>query len=236
MGNLERLRGICTRVIRRPNIGYDIGSYYAGWASLSPADLAGYRNIAFANDSVYGPIGSLNAFCRFIENMNYDMCGIVDSFERMYHIQSWFLVFKNNEMTIEYLNWFWQRFKFYNHRAIVIAFYEIGMTYLAIEYGLKVGAFAPYSKVRHQAELRSDELGYVSHTLCKAVSPMHYYWRLLIEDFSAPFLKRELLTENPRKIPDLAEIKKLAAERDYDIEMIAAHDTRNRWLRGNSAT
>jgi lipopolysaccharide biosynthesis protein len=194
-----------------------------GWKSLSIDELAAYSHIAFANDSVYGPIGSLDRFCQFLENTNYDMFGMTDSFEHMYHIQSWFLVFKNNDRASRFLTWFWRRFKFYNNRTIAIFFYEIGMTQLAIEYGLKVGAFAPYSRVRRLAEARMDELGYVSHTLCRTIDPTQYYWLILIENFDMPFIKRSLLSGNDFRIPDLVEVKAIAASRGFDISMIANH-------------
>lgn len=211
------------RVIIRQNRGYDFGSYFVGWQSVSETDLSFYKNVAFANDSVYGPIGSLDRFCRFINENDCDMVGLIDSFQFCYHLQSWFLVFSNNERSMQFLRWFWSRFKFYNSRSIAIAFYEIGMTQLAIEWGLKVRAFAPYGQVRRAAEARTEELGYIARTLYRNINPAQYYWRILIEDFSVPFVKRELVLKNPKKIPDVYKLTELAAARNYDIGMLPRH-------------
>ncbi|MEN9896984.1 MAG: hypothetical protein RLZZ66_633 [Pseudomonadota bacterium] len=77
------------RVIVRENIGYDFGS----WATvyqLCQAEFLGAKEVIWANDSMIGPLGSLENLLEKITASKADLWAITDSQEITYHFQSYF--------------------------------------------------------------------------------------------------------------------------------------------------
>lgn len=207
-GEVERLSIHCNDVILRENAGLDFGSWSAGFDKHAAA-ING--RLLLANDSVYGPIGSLlNALDR-LTAMPADFYGMVENAQIAPHLQSWFLLLEP---------WVVRSAAF---RAIlaqpfcamdkdeIIARGEIGLTCRLLAAGF-----------RYQALHRAQQ--YALAGRLHPVNPTHLLWRELLCDEGVPFLKVELLRANPLSIEDAAAILKLVKQIDPAIcPLIESH-------------
>src|ERR1700683_4387885 len=89
--DIKRLGADCVDVILRENLGLDFGSWAAG---LRKHRTAFGRRLLLANDSVYGPIGSLRAAFDRLTSVPADFYGMVENTQIAPHLQSWFLLFE----------------------------------------------------------------------------------------------------------------------------------------------
>ncbi|MBT8327958.1 MAG: rhamnan synthesis F family protein [Bacteroidia bacterium] len=191
----ESLSSLCAIVIQRQNIGYDFGSYATGYYELDPNKTT---ELLFCNDSVYGPFNSLLDVEAKMKQ--FDFWGITDSSEKGYHLQSYFLHF--NRRTI-------QNAKFHTFIGLIspekskrklIKKYELGLSKHLQKANLSCGSFisAPVilSKYSQNPEAHSN------------VS-IHFPEELI--DEGMPFIKKQVLTENPGN-KNLERLKKLLGE------------------------
>lgn len=176
----------CSDVIFRENTGLDFGSWSAGFAKHE-AEING--RLLLANDSVYGPIGSLATAFDRLTNMPADFYGFVESVESAPHLQSWFLLFEP---------WVVQSREF---RAILSQPFS-AMTKKEIiangELGLSerlVGASFKYT-----ALYQTSRSGVVARFF--PFNPTQMLWRELLVSDQIPFLKIELLRDNPINLED----------------------------------
>lgn len=187
---VERLRDDCSEVILRKNNGLDFASWSKGFAKHCGA-IGG--RLLLANDSVYGPIGSLHSALDRLTSVPADFYGMVESVEVAPHLQSWFLLFEpwvvqNAEFTAILA----QPFATMTKKEIITKG-EIGLSRRLIGAGF-----------RYRALYHSDRLGLISRL--QAINPTHLFWRELLFEHGVPFLKVELLRDNPLGIENAATI------------------------------
>lgn len=114
---------------------YDWGSYkYGYFIAKENYLLQGVDEVLFCNDSVYGPIFSLEPF---FEKMSYDDCDFWGMFENQYglekdvrepHLQSWFLLLKKNVINSDLFDDFICSVKHLENKKEIIQEYEISFT------------------------------------------------------------------------------------------------------------
>ena len=171
-----RLREQCRDVILRSNIGHDFGSWAIG--------LARHRQqvrgrLLLANDSVYGPVGSLRQSIEQLTAAPADFYGMVLSHEVAPHLQSWFLLFEPHVVGSE-------------------AFAEIFCQPVANR---------SRDDVIRELELRATSHLQSAGYRCRALfesgdrriigNPTVYLWRQLVEQDGVPFLKVAILRDDP---------------------------------------
>ena len=209
-----------TRVaVCRRNIGLDITSYILCLTHYSEI-VAEYDNVILLNDSITGPLFPLT---EIIEPMqHYDYWGLTDSYQHMYHLQSYFVGLSRDLITNSK---FQDLIKFYSHgkdKSAVIANGEIGISRFCIDSGVNIGVAYPYDKVakkwmkkyvtdQHYAALESHrhltpenrhiESVHSWLSVKESLNPTHHFWDVLIHDFGFPFVKNELYISNPANIP-----------------------------------
>lgn len=175
------LRGRCHDVILRENNGFDFASWSLGFAKH--CNRQGGR-LLLANDSVYGPIGGLAATLKRLTCKPADFYGMVESMEAAPHLQSWFLLFEpwvaRHEVIREFMA---QPFGKMNKKQ-VIACGEIALSRRLVAEGF-----------RYEALCRKDILGELPAR--HAINPMLVAWREVLFKQGVPFLKIELLRDNP---------------------------------------
>ena len=77
-----------------------------------------------------------------------------------------------------------------------------------------MGAYASYLDVVAKA----------SKKYLHPVNPTHFYWDVLIRDFGVPFIKIELIRDNPSKIENINEWMNLLRNyTNYEINLIKNH-------------
>ena len=185
--NPECLNGLADKIIDEPHDEYDFGSYKRGFLYLKDK-LDDFDELIFANDSCYGPLYPLKSVFDKMENETCDFWGITKNrfgiikinneyqFTKREHIQSYFLVFKQNIFKSETFQSFINSIKHYDNKNDIIANYEIGLTEILHSNGFSsnyyVKAFNQFSNI------------------------LIYFWRPLIEYFHMPFIKCIIL-RNP---------------------------------------
>lgn len=202
--HLKRIQPYIVRFIWRENIGYDFGSWYLGLMSLQKES----QRIVLANDSVIGPITDLSPIFKKMEK-NYAVWSMTDNHEYMHHMQSYFVVIETEALKKNFLDQFFSRYAILKDKWVLVQRFELGLTRLANEMNLKWGSFI--KSAQFQEKKRGQE---------PDRNPTHYYWDLLIEKFGYPFIKVDLVRDNP--IGDIRLYKKvleIAKSNHFDTEL-----------------
>lgn len=238
--SIDRISPLCGAILQRANVGMDFGAYKDGIGTLPRLDRL--EALLLANDSVYGPFHDLGDVIGRMNLAEAEVWGITDSWERRFHLQSYFLLFGRRALNHEAFRQFWNGVRYVQAKSWVIGHYEIGLTQHLVRGGLRCRALFPYraaattmlATLRRQAaeeafvpsERRQDFLA----ALVKAVDygiPMnssHFFWDHLIVKMGCPFLKRTLLRENPARIPGLVYWQEvIQSATKYDTDLIARH-------------
>lgn len=182
---LSRLDGITIKYGCGKHGEYDFGSYKRAY-KLAANDLGKYDQLILANDSCYGPFYPLDELLEEAGSNNNDYWGLTRYKARSYgnieHLQSYFLVLNKKVFnSINFENFILSVEKKSSKKEIIQC-YEIGLSKLLDDLNFKRGS-----------KLKSNNLNiaYMSNCL------------ILIKDSKFPFVKRELLSENPYNSPDL---------------------------------
>jgi len=178
--DIERLLVDCCDVILRENAGLDFASWSAGFAKHGPT-IGG--RLLLANDSVYGPIGSLSAALDRLTRQPADFYGMVESIEVAPHLQSWFILLEPSVVaSAMFTSILAQPFPAMTRRQIVLNG-EIALSRRLMQAGFQYG-------VLH----RNDQFGLPPR---HDANHMLLFWRELLVDENIPFLKIELLRDDP---------------------------------------
>jgi len=225
---MKSLEDICAAVIVRRNVGYDFGAWRDALDYLK-LPLAETEEIIFANDSVFGPLVPLGDTLRRLNYKKADVWGLTESWQLRYHLQSFFLAFGPYALRSDAFRKFWQSVRPVPVKSFVVHTYEVGITQAMVKGGLRCSALWSYEalmKTANRAGLEDlilaeeSELGRTDpiHVTRKlqvlrirdgvarrvALNPTADLWRhLLLSGF--PFIKRELLRDNPAKVQDVGD-------------------------------
>jgi lipopolysaccharide biosynthesis protein len=220
--DIERLKPFCKTIVHRKNVTIDFGSWKVGLEETPDWDQ--YENLIIANDSVYGPLSDLTQIFSLLDPTRPTMVGITESLQRHPHLQSYFLLFNRPAIQSEFFRSFWDDFKFYESKKLIILDYEIGISRKAEEHGVLIKSFFPYKQLE-QKSLQSEAKSYLAHLVRKGVlNPTHHFWRALLLEKNSLFIKIELLKKNPTKMPDLEMLESdLKLHPTYRYSLIENH-------------
>lgn len=204
--NIDVLRKFCQRIIIRKNEGYDFGSWRLG-LELIEEHLNEYDNLLLCNDSVYGPFHHLGDVLNEFNTSDLDAMGLVMSQEIQTHLQSYFVLYKPNLFLSKPFKDFWSAVKIHSRKWDIIKNYEIGFSQRLLRVfseKYKIGAYCDTSDL-------------------PVVNVTQVYWKELLLNRGFPFIKVELLRDNPFRvdIEDWEEVIKEVSE--YDTTIISKH-------------
>lgn len=220
--SIDKSRKCCDVLLIKDNFGYDFGSWKAGLDFMN-LDLTKIDVLLFANDSVYGPLHSLEPVFEKMQDGSYDLFGITDSLQLRYHVQSYFLAFSRNAINSPEFERFWRDFPYLSSKRSVIWAGETGLTQTFREADFKIGAYIENQKVRE------DHRDIVEHLECRMRFPgplniCHPLWKLLITEYRCPFIKVNLLRENPDDVLDIYMWRTIIeSNSDYETSLIQDH-------------
>ncbi|MGE4480318.1 rhamnan synthesis F family protein [Acidocella sp.] len=232
---MEALRGLCAAVLVRRNIGYDFGA----WAdALEHLGLPGpdTEEVIMANDSVFGPLLPLGNMLRRLDYAKADIWGLTESWQVRYHLQSFFLAFGPKALRAEGFRAFWAGVRPVPVKSYIVKTYEVGVTQAMVKAGLSCAALWSYEALTALAdreelgrllaeeengpgkgdpvqETRKLQLLRIREGLAQrvALNPTSDLWRqLLLSGF--PFIKRELLRDNPSGVRDVGDWAQVVRE------------------------
>lgn len=188
--------------IRRENLGLD----FCGWAAALEVfpQIHQAEQLTIANDSVFGPIGELGPMLEQMRASPYDLWGGVESLGIERHLQSWLLCFRRNAIRSETFRSFWSSVMPLTNKLETIRQYEVPLLRIFEAAGFRVGSV-----------VNSFSLNVGS------ANPTAHPWRCLL-DFGLPFVKIELLRENPTAA-DIEGWIEDVADRGYPPHLILQH-------------
>lgn len=160
-------------VLRRPNLGYDFGSWACGLA-WDP-DISGAKNVVFLNDSMVGPFTPLETLLTRFEKSNADVYGLTDTSQFVYHLQSYFLGFRNGILRERPLSRFWTGVRHEVSKQETIHRNEIGFSRLLNGEGYATEVAFTYRRMVNPGE-----------------NPTIRGWEKLLA-VGFPFVKREII-------------------------------------------
>jgi lipopolysaccharide biosynthesis protein len=240
--DLERLTPLCAAILRRENVGRDFGGFKDGIAAI--ADLGRLDALLLANDSVYGPFHDLGELIGRMSTAESDVWGITDSWERSFHLQSFFLLFGRRALASPGFRRFWAGVRYVQAKSWVIERYEVGLTRSLMAAGLRCRALCPYREAatglmaaaarelepatpsRELSPTQRVFLGRIADAVAFGVplNSCHFLWDHLVLHMGCPFIKRELLRDNPARIPGVIRWREvIQAVSKYDTDLIARH-------------
>jgi Rhamnan synthesis protein F len=231
----KAVQEICVCAILRKNIGYDFGAWRDALDYLA-LPRAETQEIICANDSVFGPLLPLGDTLRRLNYAKADIWGLTESWQMRYHLQSFFLAFGPKAIRAEAFTKFWQSVRPVPVKSYIVKEYEIGITQAMMKGGLSCAAVWGYEaliRLVNRAELEKlieedeSEIGKndpiqitrklqvlrIRDGVARRVplNPTSDLWRqLLISGF--PFIKRELLRDNPTRVQDVGDWAEVVRE------------------------
>lgn len=199
-GDVESLSPLCIDVIRRDNVGLD----FASWALAYERHGRGHKGeLLLANDSVYGPVGDLEVTLRRLRALSGRVRGLVESQQHALHLQSWFVLLDHDAHRSQEFNRFIkQDFAGMSKREII----ERGE--IALSEQLRLAGFQTAALFSLAHRRRRGILNY---------NPTHTMWRSLIVDDAIPFIKVELLRDNPMQLGDLQAWRDVVGKHALDL-------------------
>lgn len=138
--DLSFLNSINTKTVLLKNKGHDFGMWYR---ALKEMDTTQYDRVALVNDSNV-LFRKLDPFFNWLDKSKINFAGMLDSYERQYHLQSYFLVLQNNAIPLA-VNYF-KRNGIINNKRKIIRVYELGLTKYLQENGVNVDSFYKVKK------------------------------------------------------------------------------------------
>nr|WP_025826567.1 glycosyl transferase [Acetobacter persici] len=192
---------------KRPNGGLDFGA----WQFLLQKGLAeDAPYILFANDSVFGPFTPLPPLLKKLAANQRPAWGLVASRAITPHLQSWFIGLSQAAFRTPSVQ-----------RVLALSFAEMSRDEIIWhgELGLSVALKAANIPL-HAAWSDLDR------PLARffPANPMHTHWRDMVQTETVPFLKHEVLRDNPFSIPHLEDWRRLIpTENGFQPEWIEAY-------------
>ena len=151
---LEKINDIVDVAICKKHGEYDFGSYKFGFLyAKEQEDFCDFDEMIFANDSCYGPLFSFEEMFNEMQPKTVDFWGItennfgVDIDEETGksvirpHLQSYFLVFRNNVYTSNVFIDFMENIKKTSNKVEIINKYEIGLSETLVNEGFSYSSF-----------------------------------------------------------------------------------------------
>jgi lipopolysaccharide biosynthesis protein len=231
-------------IVQRDNVGYDFYSYKTG---LEQLNLKDFDDVILCNDSVYGPLFSLEEVFKKMEGRPCDFWGLTESYEIARHVQSYFLVFRRVLLDAEVFHRFWETMVVLEHKREIVERYEVGLSQQLLAAGFSLDSFVAtensgivkrfrqswrqylrtIGRRWNEKEFWLDVVQIVFMGRSIAVNPTHMEWRALLSNSDLPFIKVELLRDNPKGISDLSDVFNVIESRsDYPVELISNHLSR----------
>jgi lipopolysaccharide biosynthesis protein len=192
----------------RVNAGLDFGA----WQELLRTGCAeGAPEVLLANDSVFGPFADLRPLLAAMRARRLDAWGMVASTEGVWHLQSWFVCLSARALAAPAVQ-----------RVLAQPFAEMSKPEIILHGELGLGTALREAKLATGAAFEEPRRNRLRRLV--RVNPMHLDWAWLLTSGHVPFLKIELLRDNPIGIPWAHRWPAvLAGTSDYPPELIRRH-------------
>ncbi|WP_341358833.1 rhamnan synthesis F family protein [Georgenia sp. M64] len=186
-----------TVVLRRPNLGYDFGSWAVA-LDRYPA-VAALPRVILTNDSMAGPFAPIAPLLEAFDTGHTDVWSLTDSYQLGRHIQSFFVGFRDGVLAEPPFRTFFRKVRVEKEKMDVVHRYEVGLTRTCFGGGYSMST-----------QFRSNDLG------VGAENPTLAGWQQLLA-VGFPFVKRTLIND-PSTAPG-AENAAQVVRRRFGVEL-----------------
>ncbi len=244
-----QLEQFCTKVVERPDEGYDFMSWSIAIRSL---ELEKYDELVICNDSCYGPMWPLQEYFDKMADVDCDFWGFTEGTLGQRHLQPYFAVFRKPLLQSNAFKEFWSSIKVLHRKWDIIRNYEIRMTPFFESYGFKSASYfrvgfgtldrvialyylrlgvtmvskailLPFTFWFNMDKFKSTKILREYFHSCLYPNITHFFWKSLLSN-RMPFVKIELLRDNPtgRKIGDFPDYLRGSGS-GYDLNLYRGH-------------
>ena len=169
-----------TVILRRPNLGYDFGSWSTGLGVFPQIRRA--QRVLLTNDSLLGPFSDISCLLDWACSPGPDIRAMTMSYQIVRHLQSFFLCFHDGVLEDAAWRVFFNSIRVEPSKEEVVERYELGLSRHAFEQAYSWDVFVAASDFGTENS-----------------NPTIEGWRALLEA-GIPFVKRTMMTH-----PDLAD-------------------------------
>ena len=201
----EELPQAFDAIVHRTCPGYDFTSWKAVLCALP--EIFSASELLLTNDSIFAPIFDLRPMHDVMNALACDFWGLVESQDRKPHLQSYYLVFSPVALTSLAFAQYWDLVGPQNDKQKAIS-YELNLSLWLARHGLRPGAYSP--KENQPAPM---------------LNPTHCNWEFLLEQCHAPFVKRDLIFQNPYLV-SLEHMEGVLKSHGYPVDLILAYGAR----------
>lgn len=205
VSNLPQVAGI----VVRENGGMDFACWSRALKLLPECWEA--ECLVVTNDSVFALPGRFEGFFDRLLTSEADYVALTDSHQIQYHTQSYFFMLQGAGLTNPSSREFWSNLKMYDQKMDVITNYEVKILDVMSSLGLTHEILFPLADLFPGQQ--ADEL--------ERINVSHHYWEYLINS-GFPFVKTELLRDNPMKLP-LLHWKDVLRNNGMEIDLAIDH-------------
>ncbi|MCC2682985.1 MAG: Lipopolysaccharide biosynthesis protein-like protein [Nitrosospira multiformis] len=206
--DLEKLSRCCIAIINRENKGYD----FYGWKTALEKypEYREHSGLLLANDSVLGPLFSIDNIIARLEGSEADIVGMTDSFRFYPHLQSYFLYCKKKAVSSDEFLGFFAEIEVLEFKPAIVRRYEVGFSRF-LSRRFRLAALYSLGQVLAPIDYHQRPLQWVESTF--------HLWKPLITEFGFPFLKKSVLA---RRGVSLGEVSAVLAEAgsSYETEIL----------------
>ncbi|MCC6649261.1 MAG: hypothetical protein IT374_27285 [Polyangiaceae bacterium] len=205
-----RAREHAGTVILKENIGLDFGMWKR---ALERVDLAGVDELVLTNSSVLGPLdpGGLARAFDAMARVPCDFWGMSDSHEIAWHVMSYFVVLRRPTIEGGAVSTFFEHVLPMRNKSQIIRSYEVGLSSWLLERGHPGAVVAPIACL--------PPLPWTTRLRGRGRANPTIFHPLELLDLGCPFVKVELLRDNPAKV-DLPRVRREMARRGYDLGLV----------------
>lgn len=151
---LQFLKKINVTIKFVENEGLDFGMWYKCFID-EKIDIFNYNKIGLINDScILFSRERFNKLMEWVENNNYNYSSITESNEINYHLQSYFLILKDQSIKLVYD--YFKKYGILNKREDIIKTYEIGLTKYLKDNDIMLGSFIKNNTNKNPTILNFD--------------------------------------------------------------------------------
>lgn len=132
-----------------PHRTYDFGSWQCLISHIGWQKIMTYDEMIICNDSIYGPMSNMEDIFDYMDLRGYDFWGLTENYNSNYHLDSYFMVFKNDILRHPKFHEFWANIMPSSNRKV----YESVLTPFLTELGFTGNSYIKNYK-------KEDQLAY----------------------------------------------------------------------------
>ncbi len=205
--DLKKLSKLCIRMIVRENRGYDFYGWKIGMQAY-PSYHA-HSALLLANDSVLGPLFSMQHIIAKLENVAADIVAMTDSLHFHPHLQSYFLYCKKSVITSKEFIEFFSKVDVLTFKMAIVRKYEVGFS-RTLGRCFKLSALYSLESILNRIHPERPK-DWIDATI--------YLWKPLISEFKFPFLKKNLLIKRGVSIEEISQVL-VGSDANYTVDML----------------